>query len=355
MFPDSLSHPPHGLTPSHTNLFRGVRSLLHSMRYLVVIILGLLLIPSGAQAFTFVSGDQPVISSPIPDDVIASGGTVTVNAPIDSLTAAGGSVTVNAPVRGDVIAAGGTLIINGDVGGKVIAAGGEIEVNGNATNVLISGGTARIGRNAVIGRDAVISAGDVTNAGSVLHNLTVSASTFNDTGSAGNVTFEEVQESALPDLFSILAAIGFLILGLIFVRFLPGPFGAVVRQVERRSVIHTIAGFFAAIVSAIVLLIIAITIIGLPIAFVGGLLFIVALTISPLFVAFALGDIIISRARWRAGPLWIFVLGFVVLQILFFIPLLGAIIQIVAISLGYGGILYALRGARSPHADGEAA
>ncbi len=325
------------------------------MKYLAVIILGLLLMPAGAQALTFMSGDQPVIDTPIPDDVIASGGTVTVNAPVDSLTVAGGRVTVNAPVRGDVIAAGGTLIINGDVGGKVLAAGGGIEVNGNATNVLITGSTARIGRNAVIERDAVISAGDVTNAGSVLRNLTVSASTFNDTGSAGNVTFEEVQESALPGLFPIFAAIGFLILGLIFVRFLPGPFGAVVRQVEQRPIIHTIVGFFAAIVSVIILFIIAITIIGLPIAFVGGLLFIVALVISPLFVAFALGDLIVSRVGRKPGPLWVFILGFVILQILFFIPVLGGLIRIIAVSLGYGGILYALRGARSPHAGGEAA
>jgi len=84
---------------------------------------------------------------------------VTIDAPVDSLTVAGGTVRVDAPVAGDIIATGGTLTINDDVGGKVIAAGGEIEVNGNATNLLITGGTVRIGENAVIQRDAFISAG----------------------------------------------------------------------------------------------------------------------------------------------------------------------------------------------------
>jgi len=327
------------------------------MKYLAVIILGLLLIPSGVQALTFVSGDQPVINTPIPDDVIASGGSVTVGAPVDSLTVAGGSVTVNAPVRGDVIAAGGALIINGDVGGKVLAAGGDIEVNGNATNVLITGGTVRIGKDAVIRRDAMISAGDVTNEGAVLQNLTVSANTFNNTGTAGNVTFEEVQEPALPlpGLFSVLAAIGFLILGLILVRAFPAPFVAVVRQVERSPIILTVVGFFAIIVSAIVLLIIAVTIVGLPIALVGGLLFIAALMLSSLFVAYALGDVIASRAGWKPGPTWVFVLGFVILQILLFIPLLGSIVGVIAVSLGYGGLLYALRDAWPFGAGGEAA
>ncbi|WP_292409716.1 MULTISPECIES: hypothetical protein [unclassified Methanoculleus] len=313
------------------------------MKHLAVIILALLLIPSGVHALTFLGGDQPVIDTPIPDDVIVSGGSVTVSAPVNSLTVAGGTVTVNAPIEGDVIAAGGTLTVNGDVGGKVLAAGGEIELNGNATNTLITGGTVRIGENAVIERDAVIGAGEVTNAGTVLRNLTVSADTFTNTGTAGNVTFEEEQDSGLlPGLFAVFAAIGFLILGLLFVQFLPEPFAAVVRQIEARPVILTVVGFFAIIVSAILLLIVAVTIVGLPIALVGGLLFIVALMLSSLFVAYALGVVIASRAGRKPGRAWTFVLGFVILQILFFIPLLGTIVQVVAVSLGYGGILYAL-------------
>ena len=328
------------------------------MNHLAVIILGLLLIPSGAQALTFLGGDQPVIDTPIPDDVIASGGSVTVGAPVDSLTVAGGRVTVDAPVRGDVIAAGGTLIINGDVGGKVLAAGGEIEVNGNATNALVTGGTVRIGRDAVIQRDAVISAGDITNEGSVLRNLTVAGNTFKNTGTAGNVTFEEAEkEPALPvpGLFSMLAAIGFLILGLILVRAFPAQFAAVVGEVEGSPLLLTLIGFVAIIVSAVLLLIVAVTIIGLPLALVGGLLFIVALMLSSLFVAYALGDVIVSRTGWKPGPMAVFALGFVVLQVLIFIPVLGSLVQVVAVSLGYGGLLYALRGAWPFSAGGEAA
>jgi hypothetical protein len=261
-------------------------------------------------------------------------------------------VTVDAPVAGDVVAASGTLIVNGDVGGKVLAAGGEIELNGNATNALVTGGAVRIGEDAVIERDAVISAGEVVNEGSVLGNLMVSGETFRNNGTAGNVTFEEQQGPgpALPGLFAVLTAIGALILGLLIIKFFPGPFAAVVREVEKSPVVLTVLGFLAIIVTAILLLIVAITVVGLPIALVGGLLFIVALLISSLFVAYALGDVIASRTGWRPGPVGIFILGFVILQILIFIPLLGALVQVVAISLGYGGILYALRGVSQPGA-----
>ena len=326
------------------------------MRHLIVIVLILLLIPSGVQALTFLSGDQPAVDTPIPDDVVASGGIVTINAPIDSLTAAGGTVMVNAPVKNDVIAAGGTLIINGDVGGKVLAAGGDIEVNGNATNVLATGGAVRIGQGAVIRRDAVLSGGMVANEGSVVRNLTVSANNFSNTGTAGNVTFEEREEPGplLAGIFSVLAAIGFFILGLLLVGLLPGPFSTVVHEVERRPVVFTVLGFIALFVTTIVLLIVAVTIIGLPIALFGGLLFIVGMLVSPLFVAYALGDVIASRAGRRPGRIWIFVLGFVILQILIFIPLFGMIVHAVAVSLGYGGLLSALRSIRQSRA-GEAA
>lgn len=326
------------------------------MRYFVVTILLLLLIPSGVQALTFLSGDQPQIDTPIPDDVVASGGTVTINAPVDSLTVAGGTVAVNAPVQSDVIAAGGTLIINGDVGGKVLAAGGDIEVNGNATNALITGGSIRIGKDAVILRDAVLSGGEITNEGAVMRNLTVSANTFNNFGTAGNVTFEEREDTGLlllSGIISVLITVGFLILGLLLIRCFPDPFLAVVHEVERRPVVFTVLGFFAIFVTIIIFLIITVIIIGIPIALVGGLLFIAAMLISPLFVAYALGDTIVSRAGWKSGRMWIFILGFVILHILFLIPLLGMIIQAIAVSLGYGGLLSTLRSVRLSRPGGE--
>lgn len=93
------------------------------------------------------------------------------------------------------------------------------------------------------------------------------------------MTFEEPPEPGLlPDLFSVLFAVGFLILGLLLIRgFPPDLFAAVVGQVEKSPVLLTVLGFVAIVVSAIILVIIAITIVGLPpIALVAGMLFIVA-------------------------------------------------------------------------------
>jgi hypothetical protein len=319
------------------------------MRHLAAFILGLLLLSQGAAALTFVSDAQSVIDTPIDDDVVASGGSVTINAPIRSLTAAGGTVTVNAPVDRDVVVIGGTVAINGDVGGKVLAFGGDVQMNGGAFNALLSGGTVGIGSDAVIRRDAAISGGSVFHAGTVERNLTVTASTFDNTGTAGNVTYEEARQGeailATLSIFQVLIAVGFLILGILVINFFPEQFSLVVRQIELDPILRTIVGFFGAIVSAIIIGIVAITIIGLPVAIFAGVFFIAALMLSTLFVAYVLGYAVISRSDLKIGVIGIFTLGFVVLQVLYLIPILGALIQIIAVSLGYGALLYALRNA----------
>ena len=106
-------------------------------------------------------------------------------------------------------------------------------------------------------------------------------------------------------------------------------------EIERSPVILTVAGFIAIFVAVSVCY---------PLAFVGGLRFIVALIRSSLFVAYSLGDVMAFRAGWIPGSMGILLLGFVILQVLVFIPLLGTLVQGVAISRGFGGLLSALRG-----------
>ncbi|RXE56542.1 hypothetical protein ABH15_07130 [Methanoculleus taiwanensis] len=319
------------------------------MKHLIVFVLiALCLLPAVSDAFVFISDDQAVIATPIDDDVIASGGTILVNAPVRSLIATGGSIIVNAPVAGDVIAAGGTIIVGADVDGKVLAAGGSIGINGTVENVFLTGGTVVLGSSATVLRDAVISAGSVTNAGTVVRNLSVSAGTFENPGTAGAITYEQQGGPDMPGgfgLLSLLVTVGFLFLGVILIQIFPEEFAHVVREVVTNPIIKTIVGFFGVIISTLILLVIAITVIGLPIAAVLGMFFLVAVLLSSLFVAFALGDVVVSRLRWKTGVTAIFVLGFVLLQISYLIPVLGWLVQVGAVSLGYGAFLYALRDA----------
>ncbi len=219
-------------------------------------------------------------------------------------------------------------------------------------NLALAGNRITIGPNAVIQNDALISGTDVINNGEILGNLTVRAQSFLNTGTAGHLDFQRAGNAQgimqIIGALGILMALGFLILGLILLKLFPLQFLRVEEEIRLSSAKKTVVGFFLIIASAIIIMLLAVSIIGFPFAIFAGLLFIVALILSTLFVSFALGRMLADRLNFRAGNVWLFILGFIVLNILFMIPVLGGLIWIIAVSLGFGAIYYAIRSRAQP-------
>lgn len=336
----------------------------NTKRGILFVLILFLLIPAAVSGLATYNSGQVVIGQPIPDDVFASGGMIEVNAPVGGLIAAGGTINinapvngnviaaggtinVNAPVKGDVIAAGGTININGDIGGKLVAAGGTININnGIGTNAFLAGGNVNIGDGATIGRDALISGGQVSNAGTIEGNLTVRARTFENTGTAGqlNVELSKPREefSRIFSIFGIIFTIGMFILGLILLHFAPVHFLAVEEEVRKSAIVKTVGGFFAIIISLVVLILISVTIVLLPIALLLWMAFFAGLLLSTLFVSLALGRFLVLKAKWEAPPWQMFLLGFVILNIASRIPVAGLIVLGISVSLGFAAFLSTL-------------
>jgi len=318
-------------------------------RFVLVSLVLILLVPH-TLALQMLSGDNISVDTPVDDDVFAAGDTITINAPVAGVVLAGGNITINAPVSGDVFAAGGTIVVNSDVDGKIVAAGGEIDVSGSATNAVLAGGVVNIHSDTVISKDAVISGGTVTNAGTVVRNLTVRADQFQNTGTAGHVDYQkseglqELQQAMAKvlSIVSILMTLGFLILGIILLWIIPAQFLSVEAELRESPLRDTAVGFGLIIVSAIAIFVLAITIIGVPVAFVMSMLFIIALMLSTLFVSFAVGRTIVDLLNVKTNDIPVFILGFIIVSLLFRIPYAGWLIRIVAVSLGFGAIFYAV-------------
>ncbi|MDD1706490.1 MAG: hemagglutinin repeat-containing protein [Methanoregulaceae archaeon] len=303
--------------------------------------------PAGVSALAAYNGGQVTISEAVPDDVFASGGMIDVNAPVDSLIAAGGTINLNAPVKGDVIAAGGTINVNGDIGGKLVAAGGTINANNDVgTNAVLAGGTVTITQGASVGRDAMIAGGQVTNAGNIAGNLTVRARTFENTGTAGYVHVELSEPrggfSRIFSIFGIIFTIGMLILGLVLLHLVPGHFMAVEDEVRRSAITKVVGGFFAIILSLIILVLISITIVLLPIALLLWMAFFAGLLLSTLFVSLALGRFLARHIKWEAPPWQMFLLGFIILNLASRIPVAGIIVLVISASLGFAAFFSTL-------------
>lgn len=315
-------------------------------RLLIVALLALLLLPS-AQALEMLSGEELSIDTPVADDIFAAGGTITINAPIDGLVVAGGEITINAPVNGDVFAAGGRIAVNSDVGGKIVAAGGELELRGNATNAVLAGGSVTLYPTVLIMRDAIISGSKVSNAGTVARNLIVRAEELQNTGTAGYLDYVKTEgRQGLKEAFTLvhlLLILGFFILGLLLLKLFPALLPGIDEEVRRSPVKYTLVGF--ALLSAAVLLIVilAITVVGLPLAALLGLLMLIALMLASLFVSFALGRTLLGLLKLQTSELVIFIIGFILLTLLFQLPHLGWLIRLLALSLGVGALFYFVR------------
>jgi len=318
-----------------------------TLRDLVLISLVLLLLPAGVSALATYSGGQVVIDEPVNDDLFVSGGMIEINAPVESVIAAGGTITINAPVAGDAIAAGGTITVNDRIGGKLVAAGGDITVNAEVgTNAVLAGGTVTLGKEATVLRDAMVSGGQVINAGQVAGNLTVRAQTFDNRGTAGNLDVQLADPgrdfSRIFHVFGIIFTLGMLILGLVLLHFLENRFLAVEEEVRESPLIKTVAGFFAIIIAFILLVLISITVVLLPIALLLWALFFTGLLLSTLFVSLAFGRVIAEYLKWEAPPWQLFILGFVILNLVFRIPVAGIIVLLISVSLGSAAFFHTI-------------
>jgi hypothetical protein len=323
---------------------------MNNMRQIAIFaLIAILSLSSSATALRAFSGTNVYIDTPVDDDVFASGSVVNINAPVTSATVVGGTVNVNSPIAGDLLVAGGQVTVNAPIGGKIMAAGGNLNIGGNISkNALLMGGQVDIRPGAVIGKDALISGGTVTNAGKVAGNLTVSASTFQSTGSAGRVEFHQIKtEKEQPEYpinpFSIIMTLGYLIAGLLFLRFFPALFSLVDQEVRKSTVVKAVAGFVMLIASMVLILLVFITVIGIPTATIMALLMVVAVMLSGIFVSFSLGRVVFDMLNFKTGDLVVFLIGFLILNGLFYIPFAGGFIKLIAVSLGFGAILYAIR------------
>ena len=318
-------------------------------KILIIVVLALLAMPAGVSALVTYSGNTVNIIDPVNDDVFVTGGMIEVNAPVQSITAAGGTITLNAPVRGDVIVAGGTITINGDVGGKVVAVGGSIDLAGNVTsNVVLQGGTVTVRKSATVGKDAMISAGSVRNAGTVKGTLSVQSQSVENTGKAGIYEVKPNQGAGksavwLFSVVAILLSLGWFIIGLLLIRIMPARFLQVEQEVRTNILLKGIVGFAAIIIAIIAFVLLAITVVLLPLALVlGGMVFI-GLLLANLFVAYGLGRVICGYLKWNGKEWQLYTIGFLVLSILFFVPVINILTFVISFSLGFGAILYAVR------------
>jgi hypothetical protein len=137
-------------------------------------------------------------------------------------------------------------------------------------------------------------------------------------------------------LWSVIAA---MVIGVALISFWPRQTSIAVNDMVREPATNLAWGLLVMIITPFVITVLAITVIGLPLALVLALLLAAGWIIAPVIAAIAIGTWITRRFRWNIGKYWQMIIGIVVAYLIFATPLIGWIVWFIALLWGLGGLV----------------
>jgi hypothetical protein len=250
-------------------------------------------------------------------------------------------------VGGDLTSGASDTVLNGTVGRDAVVGGATITVN-NAVGRNIKAGarTLRLGSGARVG-------GNIA--------LTSSHELSKDSGAVvvGKVTRTEPAHGQSKSKHGAIFGFGIvwfvywflamLVTALLLTLLFPSLLQAASDRAMPRPWKALVVGLLASIFVPIVTLLFAVSVLGLPLAFILGLLWFVALLLSGPLFSYYLGRLILHNSH---NALLFMLVGSSVLTALYFIPIIGSLAFVATIWVGTGMLLLEIaRAAGRPSYD----
>ncbi len=332
----------------------------------------------------FAGGGQSVtIAGHVTGDAYAVAQTVVVTGSIDGdLLAAAQQVIVDGTVAGNVRAAGATVTINGNVGRSVTGLAQHVNLSSNGQvggSMLAFGQTiddfGQIGRGVNVGGGTLQLAGPI--GGPVLARVET-LSIAPTARLAGSLNYQAAQEASLPagtvsgpvhfeptpqraprpapllnglfDLGGLIGLIGSFVIGSVTIILMPR---AAARSAElgRQQPWQSFGlGLAVLVATPIVAILVAVTLIGIPLALGMFALYVLGILLAWPAVGLVLGTQI-ARLAWRERPMPVLgtlAVGLIALHLATHLPFLGGLVAFCAVAFGLGMLAQALRRWRRP-------
>ena len=242
------------------------------------------------------------------------------------LAAAGGVISVlpEGSVGGGVMIAGGRLLVAGPVGGSVLAGGSRLEVDAPIEGDLkFSGEELHLGSAAAIAGDA---------------RYTGPSEPQREPGAPAVEWSEpEPEETSIWDeVMSIATRWGMgLALGFALVLLASGPLGAMA-AIGGRPIAPLLMGLLLFVGLPFAAILLAVTFIGLPLAFTIGALYLFLLYASRVIAAMVIGQALMGFASTHTQRIGRIALGLGILVLAVEVPYLGAVVGLLVMFFGLG-------------------
>lgn len=340
-----------------------------------------LLLATSTPGNAYITGAAVTLTAPVGGDLIASGGSVVIAGPVaGDAFVAGGSVSARSAVAGDMRAVGGSVHVDGPIAGDLVAFGASVEVaNGAAHTLMLAGATVNVtdgsqGPVTIYGNTVnlggtfmgdvhIYSSGKVTLAPNTVINGTMRyeapepatiPATAKLTGGAKytnasylpNAEASRALAVASITIFLIVKLVGALILAGLFAGLFPRFAQAVSARAHqatiRRVLLTALLGFAVVVATPVLMTLLALTFIGLGLAFFLFVGYIALIALGFLYAGILVGGVGARRflhretVRWHDG-----VFGMLALMIISLVPVIGPTI-VSLLSLYTTGVLLQL-------------
>jgi MFS family permease len=298
-------------------------------------------IAAPVRGYVMAAGSDVRIDGAVDDDVWAAGATVNVNAPVgDNLWAAGRSVTIEpgGATDGNAMLAGNTVDVKGRVGRDVRVAAASVTLDSEvAGSVRATAGRVRLGPGAVIGGDLIVSGPnepEIDADARVLGRIVHDPASGRDGGVGGWLIWWGWLFVALFALAAVVMAVSR--------RWM----ARVDERLAHRTGLSVLTGVVAFVLGPLIVVLLAATIVGIPLALVLLALYVAAVALSGAFVSYRVGEWLPVRRQQAEMSYGRLAAGALLVSFLTALPWAGWLVGLAVVCAGVGALVLERQEAR---------
>lgn len=326
----------------------------------------------------------------VDNDFFAVGEKVVISGTVNNdAYIAGGNIIVDGQIKGDLLVAGGNITISGKVHGNIRAAGGDINISGIVSkNVTVAGGSARFDNSAQITGNLAAAAGSLEIYGPINGKMHVGAGSFTlankvggdliagveditltsnasvlgnlnywsekegdiskDASISGKLTYHQTMPKQVDsagmskflanlrtgyNIYNFLAA---MVLGTVLILLFPNFMQHSKEIISIKPWTTLFVGLLTLFITPIIIVLVLITIIGIPLGLFAIAAYLFIIYLSQIFVANFLGQKVLNYANQTFHPTIGLLIGLLLIGAVGLIPVIGGLVKFLTILFGIG-------------------
>jgi cytoskeletal protein CcmA (bactofilin family) len=305
----------------------------------------------------WVAGQDVEVDGKVRGNVYAAGNKVVIKGEVSgSVHAAASTVEIDGTIGGSVYAAGSevTLRDSSKVGGAVALAGSKVQLGGDIAQQAYAAGntldmSARVGQSVNLAGSDISLNDQAKVAGDLTYRSENEARIANDRAISGSLKHDEVKkternpvrEKIATALFGLILNI---VIGLCLVLW-----GTRILKVTDTLLTAdlpnaVLKGIAFMVLTPLALLFIAITLIGLPLAAIGTMVYLSLLILAPALVSYSLGRYILvitthKDSKKAPGKFQAILAGSLAFTIISLVPIVGGLAEFLLCAAGVGAVI----------------